>query len=45
MNRLRIDDAVAAVPRARTAATSVKPSVSPEFATILRDFCEVAVAA
>jgi pimeloyl-ACP methyl ester carboxylesterase len=38
------DDAVAAVPRAGTAATSVKPSVSPEFATILRDFCKGAVA-
>jgi pimeloyl-ACP methyl ester carboxylesterase len=37
------DDAVAAVPRARTAATSVKPSVSPEFAAILRDFCEASV--
>jgi pimeloyl-ACP methyl ester carboxylesterase len=37
------DDAVAAVPRARTASTTVKPSVSPEFATILRDFCEAAV--
>jgi pimeloyl-ACP methyl ester carboxylesterase len=33
------DDAVAAVPRAQTASTSVKPSVSPEFAAVLRDFC------
>ena len=33
------DDAVAAVPRARTAVTEVKPSVSQEFAAILRDFC------
>jgi pimeloyl-ACP methyl ester carboxylesterase len=37
------DDAAAAVPRAQTAATGVKPSVSPEFAAILRDFCEAAV--
>jgi pimeloyl-ACP methyl ester carboxylesterase len=36
------DDAVAAIPRAKTAATGVKPSVSPEFAAILRDFCEAA---
>jgi pimeloyl-ACP methyl ester carboxylesterase len=34
------DDAVAAVPRAQTAATGLKPSVSREFAAILRDFCE-----
>jgi pimeloyl-ACP methyl ester carboxylesterase len=38
------DDAVAAIPRAKTAATPVKPSVSPEFAEILRDFCQAAVA-
>ena len=38
------DDAVAAVPRATIAATGVKPSVSPEFAAILRDFCQAAVA-
>jgi pimeloyl-ACP methyl ester carboxylesterase len=37
------DDAVAAVPRATTAATPVKPSVSPEFAEILREFCQAAV--
>jgi pimeloyl-ACP methyl ester carboxylesterase len=36
------DDAVAAVPRAKTAATGVKPSVSPDFAAILREFCETA---
>jgi pimeloyl-ACP methyl ester carboxylesterase len=34
------EDAAAALPRARTASTPVKPSVSPEFAAILRDFCE-----
>jgi pimeloyl-ACP methyl ester carboxylesterase len=34
------EDAVAAVPRAQTAATPVKPSVSPEFADILRHFCQ-----
>jgi pimeloyl-ACP methyl ester carboxylesterase len=33
------DDAVAALPHARTASTPVKPSVSPEFASVLRDFC------
>jgi pimeloyl-ACP methyl ester carboxylesterase len=37
------EDAVAALPRARTAATPVKPSVSPAFADILRDFCQAAV--
>jgi pimeloyl-ACP methyl ester carboxylesterase len=37
------EDAAAALPRARAASTSVKPSVSPEFADILRDFCEAAV--
>jgi pimeloyl-ACP methyl ester carboxylesterase len=34
------EDAAAALPRAKTAATHVKPSVSPEFAEILREFCE-----
>jgi pimeloyl-ACP methyl ester carboxylesterase len=37
------EDAAAALPRARTASTPVKPSVSPEFADILRHFCEAAV--
>jgi pimeloyl-ACP methyl ester carboxylesterase len=37
------EDAAAALPRAETAATPVKPSVSPEFADILRDFCQAAV--
>jgi pimeloyl-ACP methyl ester carboxylesterase len=37
------EDAVAAVPRAQTAATPVKPSVSHEFAAILREFCEFTV--
>jgi hypothetical protein len=37
------EDAAAALPRAQTAATPVKPSVSPEFAEILREFCEAAV--
>jgi pimeloyl-ACP methyl ester carboxylesterase len=37
------EDAAAALPRASTAATPVKPSVSPEFADILRDFCRTAV--
>jgi pimeloyl-ACP methyl ester carboxylesterase len=34
------EDAAAALPQAKTAATPVKPSVSPEFAGILRDFCQ-----
>ena len=38
------EDAATAIPSARTAATPVKPSVSPEFAAILRDFCETVVA-
>jgi pimeloyl-ACP methyl ester carboxylesterase len=33
------EDAVAALPEAKTASTLVKPSVSPEFAALLRDFC------
>ena len=37
------DDAAAAIPRADTAATPVKPSVSPEFVPILRDFCDASV--
>ena len=37
------EDAAAALPGARTAATPVKPSVSREFAEILRDFCQAAV--
>jgi pimeloyl-ACP methyl ester carboxylesterase len=37
------EDAAAALPRAKTAATPVKPSVSPEFAEILREFCQTAV--
>jgi pimeloyl-ACP methyl ester carboxylesterase len=37
------EDAVAAMPQAKTASTPVKPSVSPEFATLLRDFCEAAL--
>jgi pimeloyl-ACP methyl ester carboxylesterase len=37
------EDAATALPRAKTAATPVKPSVSPEFAGILREFCEAAV--
>jgi pimeloyl-ACP methyl ester carboxylesterase len=37
------EDAVAALPAARTAATPVKPSVSPEFAEILREFCHTTV--
>jgi pimeloyl-ACP methyl ester carboxylesterase len=37
------EDSVAALPGAKTASTPVKPSVSPEFATILRDFCEAAL--
>jgi pimeloyl-ACP methyl ester carboxylesterase len=37
------EDAVAAIPGAKTAATAVKPSVSPEFADILREFCQAAV--
>jgi hypothetical protein len=34
------DDAVAAFPRARTGAVAEKPSVSGEFAELLREFCE-----
>jgi len=34
------DDAVAAFPRAETGAVGKKPSVSPEFADLLREFCE-----
>jgi hypothetical protein len=37
------EDAVTALPRAKTASTPVKPSVSPEFATVLRNFCEAAL--
>jgi pimeloyl-ACP methyl ester carboxylesterase len=37
------EDAVAALPRAKTATTLVKPSVSPEFADILREFCQAVV--
>jgi pimeloyl-ACP methyl ester carboxylesterase len=37
------EDAAAALPRAKTAATPVKPSVSPEFAEVLREFCQAAV--
>ena len=37
------EDAAAALPRAKTAATPVKPSVSPEFAEVLREFCQTAV--
>ena len=33
-------DAIAALPDARTAAFTDKPSASPEFATLLREFCE-----
>ncbi|MGH2922808.1 MAG: hypothetical protein ACRDKH_02105 [Solirubrobacterales bacterium] len=34
------EDAAATIPRAETASVSEKPSVSPEFAEILRGFCE-----
>ena len=34
------EDAVAAFPKARTAAVDDKPSVSAEFAELLREFCE-----
>jgi pimeloyl-ACP methyl ester carboxylesterase len=34
------EDAVAAFPEATTVAMTVKPSVSPEFAAKLREFCE-----
>jgi pimeloyl-ACP methyl ester carboxylesterase len=37
------EDAAAALPGARTASTPVKPSVSSEFAEILREFCQSAV--
>jgi pimeloyl-ACP methyl ester carboxylesterase len=37
------EDAVAAFPGAQTAATPVKPSITPEFADILREFCQAAV--
>ena len=33
------EDATAAFPEARTASMDVKPSVNPEFAVLLRDFC------
>jgi hypothetical protein len=34
------EDAAAAIPRADTASVDEKPSVSPEFAELLRDFCD-----
>jgi hypothetical protein len=34
------EDAAAAIPRAETASVSDKPSVSPEFAELLKEFCE-----
>ena len=34
------EDAAAAIPRAQTASVADKPSVSPEFADLLRRFCE-----
>jgi hypothetical protein len=34
------EDAAAAIPRAETASVSDKPSVSREFAELLKDFCE-----
>lgn len=39
-NREGFEDAVAAFPDAATASVEVKPSVSPEFAEVLRDFAE-----
>jgi hypothetical protein len=34
------EDAAAAIPRAKTASVEDKPSVSPKFAELLREFCE-----
>jgi pimeloyl-ACP methyl ester carboxylesterase len=34
------EDAVAALPHARTASMTVKPSANPEFGPLLREFCE-----
>jgi pimeloyl-ACP methyl ester carboxylesterase len=34
------EDATAAFPQARTASMELKPSVNPEFAELLREFCE-----
>jgi pimeloyl-ACP methyl ester carboxylesterase len=34
------EDAVAAFPEARTASMELKPSANPEFAELLRDFCD-----
>ena len=39
------DDVAAAFPQARVAHLKVKPSASPEFADLLREFCAEAVAA
>lgn len=37
------EDAAAAIPRAQTASVSEKPSVSAEFADLLRKFCEASL--
>jgi pimeloyl-ACP methyl ester carboxylesterase len=39
-NREGWDDVVAELPHARTASMDLKPSVNPEFAELLREFCE-----
>jgi pimeloyl-ACP methyl ester carboxylesterase len=38
--RTGYEDATAAFPQARTASMELKPSVNPEFAELLREFCE-----